>query len=102
MSLTAHSAIKFTQRIQDLVLRHRTLSLVHEATKQPDIMSEVLSTVRDYVCVGAALWLGLLKLDYQSFVRQQRSLKSRPTLSYSMRSRILRTVQDLILATQSA
>ncbi|KAF2449340.1 hypothetical protein P171DRAFT_480429 [Karstenula rhodostoma CBS 690.94] len=37
MSPIAHSAVKFTQRIRNSQLRHLTLNLVHEATKQPDL-----------------------------------------------------------------
>ncbi|KAF2628839.1 hypothetical protein BU25DRAFT_409864 [Macroventuria anomochaeta] len=37
MSPIAHSAVKFTQRIRNSNLRHLTLNLIHEATKQPEL-----------------------------------------------------------------
>ncbi|PSN59104.1 hypothetical protein BS50DRAFT_605332 [Corynespora cassiicola Philippines] len=37
MSPIARSAVKFTQRIRNSELRNRTLSLIEEATKRPDL-----------------------------------------------------------------
>ncbi|UPX16753.1 uncharacterized protein EKO05_0007139 [Ascochyta rabiei] len=47
MSPIAHSAVKFTQRIRDTVLRHKTLNLIHQATKQPDLAHFTVATLKN-------------------------------------------------------
>ena len=46
MSPIARSAVRLTQRIRDSGLRNRTLSLVQEATKQPDLAHFTVATLK--------------------------------------------------------